>query len=425
MRKIFLILVINLLIFGNLPIIFAQQTPVISVESGQTKVIIQVKVTGAKADKLIATLQKGGKIILNFELFDDGKHNDQAANDSVWGNVLDIKNLEAGEHEIFVTGTTYQGVTKKSEPAKVSILKIQKPMIPVLQPTPPPTPAPQPLFTFANAPRLNYEQTAIKTSGGAEKEVAKARGPLKTFGRKSKKAVKKLGKKIKKIFKKSKKAIAPKPALPQQPQPNFSTGPVAITAPEPFIFNGLKSEKLDVLFVTYEMENHILFGSVEDQVKKLVDQSFKAVSPFKENFSKINIWTANATGDVFTGIFPSNINGGNLSYDYDKQNFALKIAQTAISQNPSMDQIIVLARRPVGSFAQINGNKVIVSVHTMYDLAVGKSIDQINPQLIETFLKVSGSGTIMHELGHSFGGLFDEYAAVSGQPSEIGWEPQT
>ena len=149
------------------------------------------------------------------------------------------------------------------------------------------------------------------------------------------------------------------------------------------LINGPSAEKLDILFVGDGFSENDL----SNLISEVHDFSFNAYSPLKENISKINIW-----------ILPLEKIGVKLGDTL--MNPMLEAVKEARKYNPQIDKIFLLSKKKFRSFAFFNGDAFVSQGSTFSTNELGS--------------------LIMHEFGHAFGDLADEYVepALGDRPHE-------
>lgn len=158
--------------------------------------------------------------------------------------------------------------------------------------------------------------------------------------------------------------------------------------PEPLLENGPMADKADVLLVGKDYESD---ETMESDFRYFMDfdgnnRGLFDIPPFDEHRDKFNIWTKNANGYI---------------YDYEdppQHKGLIKDSFDIFELHPEMDYYCVLSKTGLGrnAFAYGNRNQCWVGkVHQSHELDVGAK-------------------GFLHEFGHSFGNLKDEYYSVGG-----------
>lgn len=159
----------------------------------------------------------------------------------------------------------------------------------------------------------------------------------------------------------------------------------------PLIQKGTTASKIDVVFVGEGFADTREFDAL---VREVYAEGFEKFSPFREHTSVFNIWTVRGEDLVAT---PADTSCASLK----QQDFINAVRL----HNPFADKVVFVSKKVFRSCAYINGD----SFNSFGDALADSVIDEITPgQALATLF--------MHEFGHSFGGLADEYVE-SGKPS--------
>ncbi|MEK6853048.1 MAG: hypothetical protein AABX59_04160, partial [Nanoarchaeota archaeon] len=162
--------------------------------------------------------------------------------------------------------------------------------------------------------------------------------------------------------------------------------------------NGPTKNKIDVVFVGSGFENMGQFSAVVNEMIDYNDAGFlglMSVEPFKTYRDRFNFWYVNSP------------------LEFTSDNFA-QSPKIARSSCPFADQIILLSVEPrFHSYAILNGGVAYVTIGCEYigkcewPLEVYSQVLNKNVNLGDN--KKDVIRAVVHEFGHSFGGLFDEY----------------
>lgn len=146
------------------------------------------------------------------------------------------------------------------------------------------------------------------------------------------------------------------------------------------LFNGPTSSKLDLLFVGDGFDN---YEDMKEEVKRLIDydansgyNGLMSVEPFKSTKQKFNAWVIKAPDYKYDCV-------GDFPCEPDTSHVAVYEAKC-----PQKDYTIVVSKKPYRSFAFFNGPAFT---------SIMKEASENRGRLI------------LHEFGHSFGLLRDEY----------------
>ena len=181
-----------------------------------------------------------------------------------------------------------------------------------------------------------------------------------------------------------------KPGAEEPIEEEFSETPQTIECVE-VVNNGLQQDKLDITFVAsgYSTSEGNLFT---DDVNRLLREGLFATEPFRSYRNRINVHRLNSLGENFNCISPSTCN----------YNLALSVAEYNCQD---VDQLVILEGgggieiRGIhrGGYTPRRGN-----MNTEGVVAMSRSdITQTGNERSHIVL--------VHELGHSFGNLEDEY----------------
>ncbi|QQR92921.1 MAG: hypothetical protein IPJ89_01595 [Candidatus Iainarchaeum archaeon] len=200
----------------------------------------------------------------------------------------------------------------------------------------------------------------------------------------------------------------------------------AAPACKPVILNGPSSEKIDVVFVGSGFPDLNSFGSVVDDMIDYDGNGFGIMhyEPFSNYKDKFNFWKVN-TLPTFSG---GNVQraDGNWVHDGAYENESLELAYSecgSIGETP-MQVITLLVNPKVQSHAYAIGaigygrGQAFVTVGQEYldnsfPLFVPNYLYQPNPVLVNGSYGANRGEVqkqVVHEFGHSFGGLMDEYS---------------
>ncbi|MFH0970161.1 MAG: hypothetical protein V1776_01740 [Candidatus Diapherotrites archaeon] len=191
------------------------------------------------------------------------------------------------------------------------------------------------------------------------------------------------------------------------------------------VFKGSSSDKIDVVFVGSGFSNLSQFGNVVDDMidKDGTGTGIMSYTPFKNYKDNFNFWKVNTLQTFGGGVSLVN---GNWVYDDTYETQARDLVKSSCGEvNEFIPQFVSLMVTPrVHSHAKaydqirLGLGEAYVTVGQEYITDSNWPLDlhflgDLNQVLFYGSSKTDVRKTLVHEFGHSFGGLSDEYDARS------------
>ncbi len=342
----------------------------IDLRAPQAILNINSNITGAYGVRSAkATIYRDKVIVNSFPLFDDGTHMDGGPKDETWGNQIDVSKLKIGKYDISIEAVGPKGKATKTVSGSLELFMSEEKAVSDSK------------NKGDGAEKINdrieYEKKAKEQS---QDEYAALESEIDAKIKEGKVAHGSILKTVREALSDALSFVTQSKYITKDPKKIAAAKKYA----KKLIINGPSSEKLDILFLGHGFSE----TNLAEIVSKSYDFSFKAYSPFAENSSKLNIW-----------ILPIEKVGAKPKTDIIDS--LLDAVKEARNLNPQIDKVVFLSKDRFRPFAFFNGDSFVSYAW------VSKDIERLG-------------SLIMHEFGHSFGGLADEYVepALGALPRE-------